>query len=48
MTSDDYTNNDYFIAGFLEGIGITLICVALWLKHNGEYVLIKKKKGFFK
>jgi len=36
------------IAGFLQGMGLCLICVALWLKYNDEYVLIKKKKGFFK
>ena len=37
-----------FISGYLQGIGLSLMCVALWLKYNSEYVLVKKKKGFFK
>ena len=37
-----------FISGFLQGMGLCLINIALWLKYNDEYVLIKKKKEFFK
>ena len=39
--------NDY-ISGLLMGFGLGLISVGLWLKYNGEYILIKKKKRFFK
>jgi len=44
----EHSFENALIAGFLQGIGLCLIGVALWLKYNGEWVLIKKKKGFFK
>lgn len=42
----EYMIENAFLSGFLQGIGVCLMSVALWLKYNGEYVLIKKKKGF--
>ncbi len=37
-------NISYLLIGF--GLGVNSVC--LWLKYNGEYVVRKKEKRFFK
>lgn len=44
----EYMIENAFLSGFLQGIGICLMSVALWLKYTKNYILINNKHWFFK
>ena len=38
-----YTITDDYISGFLQGLGIGLMCIGFWLRYNKDYILIHRR-----